>query len=79
MKLHIYQKGPKDEWDTKIGDGDGTPTDEGPFDVAMTAVSITIHSGRTYQIRQGSRPTGDLYNCLQGASSKNDTARFEKV
>lgn len=76
-KLHVYQKGPKGEWDTKCGDGDGTPSSTDEFDVKMTSVSITIASGKTYQIRQGTSSSGDLYDCRQGASSKGDTAKFK--
>jgi hypothetical protein len=71
-KLHIYRKVGK-EW-SKIADGDGALSQTEPFTVKI--LSGKVSKGTTYQIKQGQSPTGDLYNCTEGAD-KDEDATFE--
>lgn len=73
-KLHFYRKiGRHISW---FADGEGilSPTNE--FSVTITSGSVS--KGNVYEIRQGQSPSGDLYNCLAGAST-GGTARFKKA
>lgn len=59
-KLHIYKKAAT--W-TNIADGDGTIDKKAAFAVKLTKNASSVHSGNTYQIREGQAATGTLCDC----------------
>ncbi len=71
-KLHIDEKGGK-YW-SSVADGDGNLSQSQSFSVSITAGKVS--QGKTYRIREGQSPTGNLYNCKTGAE-KGGQAEFK--
>lgn len=67
-KLHFYRNSVKD------ADGDGTLDKEG-FSAVLSWGEVK--SGYTYEVRSGTRVSGDSYPCTTGAT-KDGTAKFGK-
>ncbi|CAL2087413.1 hypothetical protein [Tenacibaculum sp. 190524A02b] len=67
-KLHFYKNS------TKEADGDGTTNKDG---FSATISWGEVKKGHTYEVRQGTKTSGDNYPCTTGAT-KDGTAKFGK-
>ena len=73
-KLHFYRNiGGHISW---TADGDGTVNSSSEFSVLLTRGNV--QRGYAYEIRQGTSPSGEQYNCLTGGS-KGENAKFKKA
>lgn len=72
-KLHMWREVGK-HW-SKFADGEGTISKTEEFNVTLTAGEVT--QGYAYQIREGQKETGDMYNCTAGTDKTQRVAKFK--